>query len=202
MTSDSGRDVVMVHGIMTTGGVFFRMKNYLERQGMRCHVIQLKPYWGGAKLEDLATQLQKFIDDNVQDGGDLSLVGYSMGALVCRYYLQELGGYKKAKRFFSISGPHHGTIFAYTWIGKGTAQMRLGSTFLDNLNKKQDILKNMTLVSYRTRFENVIIPSKSSHWDIAENVICPVISHQWMVLSKRVSKNICSRIKKDKSIEI
>lgn len=191
------KEVVLVHGILNTGGVFRRMKNYLVSEGLNCHVIKLKPNWGGASIEELSKQLLEFIESRIQSGSDLSLIGFSMGALVSRYYLQELGGHMRVKRFFSVSGPHHGTLIASLWVGKGTAQMRLGSPFLKSLNENQSVLKKMKIVSYRTPFENVIIPSSSSHWDLAENIIFPIISHQWMPFSKLICQDITSRILKD-----
>lgn len=204
MNSDykMGKDVVMVHGIFNTGRVFWRMRRYFESKGLRCHTIDLKPNWGGAEIEVLSAQLRDFITERTERGSDITLIGNSMGALVSRYYIQELGGIHIVSRFMSIAGPHHGTLCAYFWIGKGTKQMRFNSPFLKRLEEGENQLKGFPITSYRTRWENVIIPSSSSHWDIADNKVVPVISHQYMPFSMHVARDIFRRIEMgDVSVE-
>jgi triacylglycerol lipase len=187
---------VLVHGIFNTGWVFRRMVRHLEDHGIRCHVITLKPCWGGPPIEELSAQLKQFIHDAVPEGDRFSLIGFSMGALVCRYYLQALGGYHRTRQFFSISAPHHGTIWSWVWIGRGTVQMRGNSEFLTRLNANQDMLSGMDLVSYWTPWDQVIIPPGSSVWSMAENVRVPVVTHQWMPNSLTVIGDILKRIKR------
>ena len=44
----------------------------------------------------------------------LDIVGFSMGALASRHYIQRGAGKQRVRRFVSISGPHAGTLTAYT----------------------------------------------------------------------------------------
>lgn len=190
------RHVVLVHGIFNTGWVFRTMVQAFEQKGFRCHVIRLTPSWGGAPIEDLSAQLSQFITDRVPGGEKVSLVGFSMGALVCRYYLQYLDGIRNVTGFYSISGPHHGTVWSWFWVGKGTGQMRINSPFLRHLKEGEGVIRDsgIPVVSYRTPYDQVIIPSTSSHWPMAENIVYPLISHQWMPHSKRVIEDIARRL--------
>ena len=190
------RHVVLVHGIFNTGWVFRTMVRAFEQKGFYCHVIRLTPSWGGAPIESLSAQLSQFIKNRVSDEEKVSLVGFSMGSLVCRYYLEYLDGIQKVTGFYSISGPHHGTVWSWFWVGKGTAQMRINSPFLRHLKVGEAVLREsgIPVVSYRTPYDQVIIPSTSSHWDLAENIVYPLISHQWMPHSKRVIEDISHRL--------
>lgn len=184
----------MVHGIFHSSGNFRWMKKRLEARGIVCHAIDLKPNTGFAPIESLAEQLLHFIEDRTAPDSDLSLIGFSMGTLVSRYYLQCLEGHQRINRFFSIAGPHHGTLCAYLWPGKGTAQMRPNSPFLSQLNQSDSILEDMPVFSYRTPFDNVIIPSSSSHWDRAHNLTFNIISHQYMPFSRQILNHILTHI--------
>ena len=62
-----------------------------------------------------------------------------MGGIVCRYYLQRLGGIARVDRFVAISAPEHGTWWANTCPAEllrwpGVAQLRPDSAFLRDLN--------------------------------------------------------------------
>lgn len=188
------REAVLVHGIFNSGRVFRTMVRHLQKNNIQCHIIQLKPSWGGAPIESLAHQLDSFIKNRIANNNPFSLIGFSMGSLVCRYYLQKLYHENNVSHFFSICGPHHGTLWAWFWIGKGTHQMKFRSPFLTDLNNNQHLLKDIPTVSYRTPFDQVIIPSKSSCLENAENIVYPLLSHQWMPHSRRVINHIIQTI--------
>ena len=133
---------VLVHGINDTSHVFKTMRAAFENQGHRCIVPSLTPNDGSKGLEYLAKQLQDIISAEMTGvEGDISLVGFSMGGLISRYYLQELDGHNIVRRFFSISAPHHGTVLAYLALNLGVNQMRPGSAFCAHWRKAQSVCR-------------------------------------------------------------
>ena len=90
------------------------MQKAFETKGYRCIVPSLTPNNASLGLELLSEQLKDFIDIETKGtNGPICLVGFSMGGLVARYYLQELGGYQIVSLFFSIAAPHQGSLMAY-----------------------------------------------------------------------------------------
>ncbi len=109
------RRVVLVHGFLETGASFKPLQARLEARGFHCLRVKLRPSDGRGGLERLAEGLKRDIDATYGLHLPISLVSFSMGGLVSRYYLQELGGASRCDQFITISSPHHGTWAAYAY---------------------------------------------------------------------------------------
>jgi triacylglycerol lipase len=171
-------NVVMVHGFWDTGRLFRPLWRHLEARGHLCHAPTLHPRDGGLGIEDLSGKLKAFIAGNVAHGAPVALVGFSMGAIVARHYLQALGGAASTRAFFSIAGPHGGTLGAYLHGGAGVRQMRPGSAFLRDLDSGAGALRGLPVYTYRTPFDLMVVPPGSSRIASAtEQVVwCPLHS--------------------------
>lgn len=171
------------------------MKKKLSRQGFNCVTPKLKPIDARYGIEDQAVKLRDKINIELGETSKFILIGFSMGGIICRYYLQELGGINRVEKFISISTPHHGTYTAYFYPGIGTKQLRPKSQLLENLKKKERSFNNIRMYSFRTPFDLMIIPSKSSEWEIAENrkYFSPI--HSLMLFNPKLIGNIQSILK-------
>jgi len=187
-------NIVLVHGFISTGKIFFYIKKKLEAQGHKCFAPTLKPIDAKFGIEDLAIKLKDYINNNLETGSKFALIGFSLGAIVCRYYLQEIGGIDRVNKFITISAPHHGSYLSYIYPGKGMKQLRPKSDFLNNLETKEYLLKNLNSFSYRTPFDLMIIPNKSSIWNIATNkkLISPM--HSSMLINSKLIKEIIKQL--------
>lgn len=186
----------MVHGIFEDGKAFDSLKKRLENHGIECFVPRLSPADGRGGLDKLAEGLKKYIDNQFGENEKFALVGFSMGGLVSRYYLQKLGGAERCEEFITVSTPHHGTKFAYVYPSKGVAQMRPGSDFLRGLEDTENILDQIPVTSHRTPLDLIILPPTSSVWKRAENHSHNVILHPLMLHTKSVLNDIEKRMTK------
>jgi triacylglycerol lipase len=189
--------LIFVHGIWDTGAVFRRLAKYLTDQGHTCHCPSLEPANGQHGIIDLAEKLQDYIHTTIGDDTPFALIGFSMGTIISRYYLQILGGSGHVHHFFSISGPLHGTLTAHVWRGKAARDMRFGSSLIRRLDADTSALQTITIHSYRTPFDLLIIPSRSSHWNLAEdNHIVPALFHHQMLIHPKVMQHIATTLNK------
>lgn len=186
--------VVLVHGFLETGSPFKMMKQRLEKRGVRCMVAKLIPSDGSGGLERLAANLKRDIDAEFGPAAPISIVSFSMGGLVSRYYLQDLGGAARCENLITISSPHHGTRAAFFYPSKGAREMRPGSEFLRGLEQTEHRLGGMKVASYRTPMDLVILPPESSIWDRADNLEFRVPMHPLMLNSKPVIADIERRL--------
>ena len=177
--------VLLVHGIWDTGKVFHKMTTYLQEQGCDAYDLDLVPNNGDASLEELAEQVANHISANFAPDKPLDLVGFSMGGIVSRYYIQRLGGIKRIQRFISISSPHHGTQVAYLSRRPGAKQMRPHSLFLQDLNQDVSILKQIDFTSIWTPLDMMIFPANSSKMPVGKEIVIPVLLHAWMLIDPR-----------------
>ena len=186
--------VVLVHGIFEDGNAYRALKTRLETHGVKVFVPKLRPRDGRGGLDKVAQHLKEDIDAEFGEDEKIAVVGFSMGGLVSRYYLQKLGGAKRCEAFITVSTPHHGTAMAYTYPTKGAFQMRPGSEFLRELEESVGELGDMPVVSYRTPMDLIILPTNSSVWDRAENLSYNVAMHPLMLHSRRVLNDIERRM--------
>ncbi|MGB3298328.1 MAG: triacylglycerol lipase [Phormidesmis sp.] len=154
--------VVLVHGIWNTAGIFAPLQTYLELAGWTVYAPSLTPNNGDAPLEALAEQVASFVEDALGSQQPFNLVGFSMGGLISRYYVQRLGGLARVQQFVTVSAPHQGTLLGLFSHRYGIRQMRPGSLFLSELNGDIHQLKNVQFFSLWTPFDLLILPPWSS----------------------------------------
>ncbi|MBN3948163.1 MAG: triacylglycerol lipase [Nostoc sp. NMS7] len=190
--------VLLIHGIDDTEAVFHQMRNYLIQRGLSVHALNLVPNNGDVGLDELAKQVSDYVTATFASEQRLDLVGFSMGGIVSRYYVQRLGGINRVQRFITISSPHHGTVVAYASRRPGCVQMRPDSIFLKDLNSDAVILGQLDFTSIWTPYDLMIVPANSSQMSVGRKVIVPVPLHPWMLTDSRslaVVKILLERIK-------
>ena len=187
-------DIILVHGFGDSGRRFARLQRRLVAAGHHCHCPTLKPADARHGIADLARKLADYIEAQLPYSTRFAMVGFSMGCLISRTYLQQLGGASRACAFFAISGPHQGSWLAYGYPGQGCREMRRGSAFLQQLAQSVDALGPLPLFAYRTPFDLMVLPSRSAHWPQAHNKVVPTLLHRGMVSSKVVAEDIIGQL--------
>jgi triacylglycerol lipase len=175
------RRVVLVNGIYNSGKRFRIMGRRLEARGWQVYAISLRPNDASIPFEAMAEQLDAFVKANIPPDGKFDLVGFSMGGLICRYYIQKMDGYRRVRRFVTLSTPNHGTVWAYLSGRAGVKQMRPGSELLDELNGDVSKLAPLNYTSIYTPLDLTIVPPGSSRLQVARNVVRWVPFHALMI---------------------
>ncbi|MGS0680396.1 esterase/lipase family protein [Shewanella sp. 125m-7] len=187
--------VVLVHGIFNTGHVMRWLQKRLQASGHECFSPTISPFDGRHGIEHAANNLSEQIDAVFGVDAEIVLVGFSMGGIVGRYYLQHLGGARRVSQFFSLSTPHNGSYLAYLpYPSKGVKQLRPNSRLLVELAESEILLEGVKLYSYRTPIDFTIVPSSSSVWRVAENKRFVIILHLSVIFSRRIAKEICNKL--------
>jgi len=176
-----GRRVLLVHGIYNSGKRMRTMRRLLEAHGWQVYAISLRPNDASISFEVMARQLDAFVTANVPSGEKFDLVGFSMGGLVCRYYIQKMGGYRRVRHFVTLSTPNHGTLWAWLSGREGVKEMRPGSPMLDDLNGDVSKLVPLDYTSIYTPLDLTIVPPSSSRMQVARNVVSWVPLHALMI---------------------
>ena len=135
--------------------------------------------------EDVAAAVKRAQESSGQPRVDV--VGFSMGALVSRFFIQRGGGKRCVRRFVSLSGPHEGTVFGALGWTQGARQMRRGSALLRELAADTEPYGDVEVFAARTPFDLMIVPSASAIIPTAkENRTFNVPLHGMMVNDARV----------------
>ena len=192
------RPVVLVHGIWDSAARLEPLRRGLAARGLTDLVaFDLLPNTGRAPLEQLGAQLEAVARTALarSPDGRIDLVGFSMGALVSRWWLQGRGR-GQVRTFVSISGPHHGTQTAWPLsMLAGVRQMRPGSTFLQTLATDPDPWGATAVHCLYTPFDLMIMPATSSILPRARSVqAVRVALHRLMLSDDRVLDAVVARL--------
>lgn len=105
-----GEDVVvLIHGFFASAGVFRPMRQRLvDETGSKVASFTHAP---GASIARIAKSLARIVD-RVPKGCRVHVVGHSLGGLVARWYVQELGGHERVAQTISLGSPFGGTEVA------------------------------------------------------------------------------------------
>jgi triacylglycerol lipase len=101
--------VVLVHGFFASAGVFRPMRERLERES-GAHVASFT-HTPGVGVRAIARQLARLID-KLAPRTRIHIVGHSLGGVVARWYVQELGGHTRVAQTISLGSPFGGTAVA------------------------------------------------------------------------------------------
>ena len=151
-------NVVLVHGILNTGRIFRPLIKLLESENCRCFAPSLRPNTGVSGVHDLAEKLAAQIDQRFGPTAPVVIVGFSLGGLVTRDYVQTLAGGRRVRGVFLISTPNHGTLWACLSPGGGLRDLAIGSPFLQRLNAEDAAWKHIPVSSYWTPYDLMIMP--------------------------------------------
>ena len=168
----SGPVVLMQHGYVNNGAVWYFTARALETQGYRVFTMDQPAF---APLDGMGDRLAARVDEvlAVTGASQLTLVAHSMGGLVCRAYLRGHGG-AKVFRLITMGSPHHGTFHAHLASGSNGAQMRPGNAWLLALNQTA---VNVPFTSIYSVHDTIISPQDSSVMAEANNVQLLAVGH-------------------------
>ena len=168
----SGAVILMQHGYVNNGAVWFFTARALEARGFRVFTIDQPVYDDIDHMGDrLAARVDELLALTTQS--QLTLVAHSMGGLVCRAYLRRHGGGKIA-RLVTLGTPHHGTFHAYAAGGKNGAQMRPGNAWLTSLNETK---VSVPFTSIYSIHDTLVSPQDSSVMPEADNIQLSAVGH-------------------------
>jgi triacylglycerol lipase len=184
----------MVHGIWKSGAAFRALARHLGARGFTTHTIDLVPNDGSAPLPVLAEQIAAWAAATLPAEAPFDLVGFSMGGVVSRYYLQRLGGLARVRRFVSVSAPHQGTLTAYLRKLSGAMQMRPASELLRDLDRDVEALEQIDVTSIWTPLDLMILPPESSRLPIGRHVTVAAPIHALMLHDPRSLRAIAEAL--------
>jgi triacylglycerol esterase/lipase EstA (alpha/beta hydrolase family) len=182
----STQPVLLIHGVLVNDGVWFLPRRRLVRRGVTpVYTINYGPPF--ADIEHFAEQLAARIDQiRTATGAErVALVGHSMGGLVARAYLRRFGA-GRVSRLITIGTPHHGSVLAWSFPGRGLEQMHPGNPWLAELNRDESKPAPIPITSIWSRHDSMVAPQASCQLASAENVALVGVGHNALITDHRV----------------
>ena len=186
--SSPRRPIVLVHGLWDSPLLFNCLVRCLGVD-RRALLVPLLPHrLGAVPLLTLAEQLDDHIRQRWGDDCVIDLLGFSMGGIISRVWLQHLGGARRTHRFISVGSPHQGTFTAQWiphWLLAGLADMKRGSVLLRSLNADLSSLQPVDCVSYFCPWDLMVVPGWQAHLPVGTVRSLPVLTHQQLMSHPR-----------------
>lgn len=185
--------ILLIPGFYHSKRLFDPLCHFLEQAGFETKSLDIVPNNGTASIESLAGKLKRYIQKKVPRSNHIVLIGFSMGGLIARYYIQALGEDRRIKSLITISSPHHGTKCAYLLPLIATREMRPQSAFLRNLSRFP--FPKMPFLSLWTKNDFFIVPARSSVVSGAKNIEIKTIFHLNMLTDQKCMETIKNFLK-------
>jgi triacylglycerol lipase len=182
------RTVVLIHGYLSNRSALFLLESYLRSQGVRTLNFDYASVRG---IEQGAIRLKAFLRRHVR-GGRVDLVCHSMGGLVARTYLQQLGGARRVDRCITLGTPHRGTYNAYWIRSRVGRELKPDSAILRRLESTRSHASKVRFTSIVAGADNIVIPRVFAANE--ETVFLPDIGHMGLLFSPAAFRAVGDRL--------
>ncbi len=173
--------VVLVHGFGGDSSAMAAIQARLQREGLQVTSVDL-PGGGIGDITESAGTVAAAVE--ATRSSTVDLIGFSMGGLVIRAYLEHHDGLHRARHVVTLGSPHHGTNIAGAaavadpGLCTGACeQMTPGSGFLEELNEPDETPAGPSFVTVWTSFDETVTPPETATLEGAVNVqvqsVCP-----------------------------
>jgi triacylglycerol lipase len=172
--------ILFVHGWNSNSSTWTTMVNRFAADGWTAAELNNWSYNTSQSNATTAGQIQTKVDQILAATGaaKVDLISHSMGGLSTRYYVKNLGGGAKVDEWVSLGGPNHGTNTANYCFSTACSEMRIGSTFLNNLNAGDETPgTTVNWLTWWSPCDDVINPDSSVALSGATNRQTACLSH-------------------------
>jgi triacylglycerol lipase len=177
------RPILLVHGYGCSRGVWWLLRRRLEAAGHTVATLSLVPPY--TSIGKLVPQLNQRIEAvcAATRSKQVSLLGHSMGGLVCRSYLAR-HGIARVDRLITLATPHAGSALAHLGFGQNAREMEPDSLWLRDMSS--ETIK-IPAVSLRNPYDNFAMPQDNQRLPGAKDVELPPVGHLAMLYDGKIA---------------
>jgi triacylglycerol lipase len=179
--------VVLVHGFLASAGVFRPLRERLERDaGADVASFTHAP---GPGVRRIARRLAKLVD-RIPHGARVTVVGHSLGGIVARYYVQELGGHARVAQTISLAAPFGGVDVPRLLVG---ADLHASSPLLARLRAGAAGcgVPHMSIVGA----EDTLVGVEPAMLGFGDVVVLPDRGHNQLLFCDRVADLVLAHVR-------
>ncbi len=189
--------IILIHGLWNTSSIFSSITLQLDNFGIEYFAPTLEHSFGMTSILDLTNKLNELILEKYGLEKEIDILGFSMGGLIARHWLQTFNGYKRTRRLISIGSPHKGTLMAQLipkYPFKGISEMKINSKFLRGLANNDCFLDDIECINFFTYWDLMAFPGWWTNLNFGKNISVNVYKHRNLVRNKSVVEKIIGEI--------
>jgi len=189
--------ILFVHGWSESATLWNTMIGRFEKDGYAKSSLSAYSYNTSQSNKVDAEEVKSKVESLLKTTGatKVDIIAHSMGSLNSRWYIKFLGGESKVDDWVSLGGPNHGTETAKTCSQTACIEMRVGSTFLSELNAGDETPGVVNYGTWWSPCDEIINPDESVVLTGATNHKTACISHAALTTDETVYKEVREFVK-------
>ena len=189
--------IILIHGLWNTSSIFSSITPQLDNIGIEYFAPTLEHSYGMTSILDLTNKLNELILEKYGLEKEIDILGFSMGGIIGRHWLQKFNGYKRTRRLISIGSPHKGTLMAQLipkYPFRGISEMKINSKFLKELAKNDFFLDDIECINFFTYLDFMFFTGWWTNLNFVKKISVRVYKHRNLVRNKSVVDKIIDEI--------
>jgi triacylglycerol lipase len=190
--------ILFVHGYQGSASNWNTMIERFEKDGYpKADLMAYSYNTNQSNKVDAETEVKSHVEQLLKNTGaeKVDIIAHSMGSLNTRWYIKFDGGESKVDDWVSLGGPNHGTESANLCFSTSCTEMRIGSSFLKELNAGDETPGIVNYGTWWSPCDEFINPDESVILTGATNTKTACISHLSLLTDETVYKQVREFIK-------
>jgi len=189
--------IILIHGLWNTSSIFSFITSKLDEQGVDYFAPTLNHSFGMTSIVELTNLMDQLILEKYGLEQEIDILGFSMGGIIGRYWINKLNGHKRTKRFMTIGSPHNGTLTSQIvpkYPFRGISEMKINSSLLRDLANYDYFLNDIDCISFFTYWDLMVFPGWRANLNVGEKISLNIFKHRNLVRNPAAVERIIERI--------
>ena len=189
--------IILIHGLWNTSSIFSLISSKLDEKEVEYFAPTLNHAFGMTSIVELTNLMDQLIVEKYGLEQEIDILGFSMGGIIGRYWINKLNGHKRTKRFMTIGSPHNGTLTSQLvpkYPFRGISEMKINSSLLRDLANYDYFLNDIDCISFFTYWDLMVFPGWRANLNVGEKISLNIFKHRNLVRNPEAVERIIERL--------
>ena len=189
--------IILIHGLWNTSSIFSLISSKLDEKEVEYFAPTLNHAFGMTSIVELTNLMDQLIVEKYGLEQEIDILGFSMGGIIGRYWINKLNGHKRTKRFITIGSPHNGTLTSQLvpkYPFRGISEMKINSSLLRDLANYDYFLNDIDCISFFTYWDLMVFPGWRANLNVGEKISLNIFKHRNLVRNPAAVERIIERL--------
>ncbi len=189
--------IILIHGLWNTSRIFSFISSKLDEKEVEYFAPTLNHAFGMTSIVELTNLIDQLIVEKYGLEQEIDILGFSMGGIIGRYWINKFNGHKRTKRFITIGSPHNGTLTSQLvpkYPFRGISEMKINSSLLRDLANYDYFLNDIDCISFFTYWDLMVFPGWRANLNVGEKISLNIFKHRNLVRNPEAVERIIERL--------
>ena len=189
--------IILIHGLWNTSSIFSLISSKLDEKEVEYFAPTLNHAFGMTSIVELTNLIDQLIVEKYGLEQEIDILGFSMGGIIGRYWINKFNGHKRTKRFITIGSPHNGTLTSQLvpkYPFRGISEMKINSSLLRDLANYDYFLNDIDCISFFTYWDLMVFPGWRANLNVGEKISLNIFKHRNLVRNPAAVERIIERL--------